>query len=176
MMSDDVKILAANIASALESALEKGDHSSENFRNLCRKLEGDEPPEEFERFAVLIESEDWRFCDSELIDWWDTESEKISDELRCDYMREVLTLAVDEPTEDTCSAHWEEIPLSPEKSLYCCALIYLEGHSPIINWFGAYLSVKQFYVALTEAGFVTCEEDVAALNNETLLKYWRFDE
>ena len=54
--------------------------------------------------------------------------------------------------------------------------MHIEGYSPITNWVGAYLSVKDYYSALTAAGYVTCEQDFALLDGDTLLKYWRSDE
>jgi len=170
---DDVIKLAIEIADALEL----GDYSKESFSELCGELEGEELLQSFERFAVSIENvAQWQFCDSELIASCDPVPEKITNELRYSYMREVLAGALENPIEDTPSAHWEEIFISPQKSLYCCALVHIEGHSPITNWFGAYLSVKDYYLALTSAGYVTCEQDLALLNGENLLKYWTFNE
>ena len=172
MWSNEINQLAIEIAGALE----RGEYLEENFNKLCQELESDEPPHSFERFAVLIESEQWRFCDSELVDFWDAESEKITNELRCDYMREVLAGALEDPIEDTPSAHWEEISISPQKSLYCCALAHIEGYSPVTQWFGAYLSLNDFYLALNAAGYVTCEQDLALLEDEVLMRYWTFNE
>ena len=173
MWGDDVNKLAIEIADALE----QGDYSEESFSKLCGELEGDEPPQSFERFAVSIEDvAQWQFCDGELIASCESVPKKITNELRYSYMREVLAGALENPIEDTPSAHWEEISISPQRSLYCCALVHIEGHSPVTNWFGAYLSVKDYYLALTAAGYVTCEQDLALLNGENLLKYWTFNE
>jgi hypothetical protein len=173
MWSDDVIKLAIEIAGALE----QGDYSEESFRKLCGELEGDETLQSFERFAVSIENvAQWQFCDSELIARCEPVPEQITNALRYSYRRKVLTGALENPIEDTPAACWEEISIAPQKSLYCCALVHIEGYSPITNWVGAYLSVKDYYSALTAAGYVTCEQDFALLDGDTLLKYWRSDE
>jgi hypothetical protein len=66
--------------------------------------------------------------------------------------------------EDTSSAHWEEITLTSNAPLFCCALVHIEGYEPITCWYGAYLSLDDFYIDLRLADFVLREPDVVSFS------------
>lgn len=167
---------AIQLAAVVASELEAGSHSEGSFESLCKEIEGEVPPDKFDRFPVSVEDvASACFCDSELAAILEIEPEKISDEQRLQHMRELLEERIENLMGDEPSAHWEEIPVSPDNSLYCCALVYLEGYTPVTSWWGAYLSLDEFYKSLSESGYVTCQQDIAALSDEFLMMHWTND-
>ncbi len=165
------------MAAEIIESIKQGGYSEESFVKLCNELEGEEPPDSFERFAIWVEgAATFAWCDSELVAHLDCSPQEVTDELRVSFMRERLLSELESPTEDTPSLHWEEVRLPSDDVLYCCALVHIEGYSPVISWYGAFNSLSNFYGNLVQDGYVTCETDVKALGSEWLLSYWERSE
>lgn len=169
MWSDRVISLANRVAGELQT----GAYSEELFESLCKEIQGDEPPESFGHFPVFVEDvASPCFCDSELSAILGVEPPQITDGQRLQYMRELLEERIEKPMGDEPSAHWEEIAVSPHQSLYCCALVHIEGYTPVTSWWGAFLSLDEFYKSLAKSGYVTCKQDVAQFSDEFLMRQW----
>jgi hypothetical protein len=168
-LSDKATALADEVAAGIRD----GGYAPESFDALCSEIETDEPPASFELFAVSVDDvAQWRFNDSELCEHFDIDKQQTTEQLKLQYMRELLIAAIESPNENTSSAHWEEITLTSNAPLFCCALVHIERYEPITCWYGAYLSLDDFYIDLRLADFVLREPDVVSLSDERLLTYW----
>ena len=112
-------------------------------------------------------------CNSELADWLEIEESQIEDGSRLTYTREVLKSKLDNPIDDTEAIHCEEIILSENERLYVCGLGRIDGHSPVVNWIGAYKEKASFYEQLLANEYVCSEAAVDSLSKEYLLDTWK---
>jgi len=113
------------------------------------------------------------FYFSELIDRLELEEdEEVTDSHILEFARDALISGLDTDSPDDTSVNFEEFEFAPNESLYVFALVRIDGHTPVVNWQGAYTEVSAFYSELKESGYITSEEDVNALPDDYLLELW----
>ena len=136
-------------------------------------LEHRGPPGNVACFTVHPEDVAAReFYISELTDKLEIEEEEVTDSHILEFARDALISGLDTDSPDDTSVNFEEIEISPNESLYVFALVHIDGHTPAVNWQGAYTEVSAFHSELMESGYITSEEDVNALSDEYLLELW----
>lgn len=162
------------VAARVYDGLSLGSPDKSDVELLCTLVEADEgAPQNFEHFALDIEQVAWmQFCMSELLADSDIEESMVGDAHKLQFMRERLKYALLEPSEDVPSAHWAKIALTTGHELFACGLVTVETGGGVIEWYGAFLSVSDFYDALRKDGYLLCEKDLSSLSDERLLEIW----
>lgn len=166
------KILA--LAERIAVTFQNKTYEQRAFKVLCRLLDRLEPPNDIACFTVNVANHA-AFCfdDDYALSYTHEDLSELTDRDRVASARMSLMNELTEPNEQTEAVSLTAIPLKAGGSLFCCALVCLEGYDPVVSWYAPYLSDEDALVGLARDGYVHSAEDVAKLPDSLILSLWK---